>query len=381
MSKLRILLVSVGQFGQRYLDELTARTDDGELIGVVDIAPDLSRRFPVIRERNIPVYQSLNDFYAKDTADLAVICSPIHLHTEMVLTALRHGSHVLCEKPLCADEAETLQMSDAAEAAGRFLAVGWQLNYDPVVLRIKRDILEGRFGKPIRGRCIHAMRRGRNYYSRNNWSGHITVNGRPVLDSPFMNGCAHNFQLMTFLLGGSLSEAQDIKGVEGELYRANPAIENYDIAALRFTTVENVTLLYLTAHPLAAKDLGQSAEIRFDAGVLSWGRHRQYRFDYLDGRAPVIYGPGADSISLKKVHDIIRCIREQAQPVSLARTGLPHLRAVKLAQNLPIRQIDPEHIEVLEGDGDRFLCVQDLESVLMNAYTAYALPGEIGQTL
>lgn len=380
MSKLRILLVSVGMFGQHYLRELTGPNVDGDLIGIVDIAPNLKERFPVIGERQIPVYSSLDAFYAEDTADLAVICAPIHLHTEMVMTALSHGSHVLCEKPLCADEAETLQMAKAAEDAGRVLAVGWQLNYDPVVLRIKQDILSGRLGKPICGRCIHAMRRGRNYYSRNNWSGHITVDGRPAMDSPFMNGCAHNFQLMTFLLGDGLSEAQDICSVEGELYRANPVIENYDIAALRFTTESQIPLLYLTAHPLAARDLGHIAEIRFDKGSLTWGRHKPYRFGGYDGTS-IIYSEGADAISLRKLHDVIHCIQNGTMPVSLARTGLPHLRAVTMAQKLPIRQIDPAHIEVLEGGGDRFLCVTDLETVLMNAYDSESLPDEIGLTL
>ena len=51
---LRVLLVSVGVYGRRYLSELTEQGLGVELAGIVDVADDLPERFPVIRKRNIP---------------------------------------------------------------------------------------------------------------------------------------------------------------------------------------------------------------------------------------------------------------------------------------------------------------------------------------
>ena len=196
-----------------------------------------------------------------------------------------------------------------------------------------------------------------------------------------MNGCAHNLQLMTFLLGPDMDHALDVTAVEGELYRANPNLENYDIAALRCHMENDIPLLYLTAHPLAARDLGQSAEIEFEKGILSWGREREYRFLYRDRIQTIEFGKGSGSLSLNKVSEVIECCKTGKKPACLPMAGLPHLHAVELAQKLPIQPVNPQHIETLVCDGDRFLCVLNLETVLMDAYHAYALPQEIGMKL
>src|SRR5699024_9200445 len=129
------------------------------LAGVCDIDPAVADRFPVLKERGIPVYPDLDSFFARDSADLAILVSPVHFHTRMVLNCLAHGANVLCEKPLCLTEAEAAAMDQAARRAGRFLSVGYQLDYRRDVLAFKRDILAGRFGKPVRFAVYHGFRR------------------------------------------------------------------------------------------------------------------------------------------------------------------------------------------------------------------------------
>ena len=376
----RILLVSIGMYGQKYLEEATQKDVGGDVAAVVDVAPGLEDKFPVLREKRIPVYRSLEDFYRVDRADLAVISSPIHLHVPMALFCLSQGSHVLCEKPLCLTAEETAHLSAAAKAAGRFLAVGWQLNYDRAVLALKRDILSGRFGAPKRIQCVHAMRRGEKYYARSNWAGKISVDGREVLDSPFMNACAHNFQLMTFLLGGSMESAAEIGSVEGELFRGNPAVENYDIAALRFTGKNGVPFLYYTAHPLKTKNLGQTGLGEFERGTLTWGRGQPFRV-VTDTGEEIIYGMDGDTPIMQKLYDAIACARSGGAPLCTPQAGLSHLLCVRMAQALPIQDIDPAHTDALEEGGDRFLCVRGLEETFLKASQAWALPRELGLSL
>ena len=373
----RVVLIGAGWFGQKYITEMTGRDTGGDLVAVVDVAEDLETRFPVLRERGIPTYRSIADFARSSSADLAFICSPIHLHTQMILDCLAQGMHVMCEKPLCLTEEETLALDRAAKTAGRFLAVGWQLNYDPAVLALKRDILAGRFGRPLRARCLHAMRRGEAYYARSNWAGRVTVDGRPVYDSPFMNACAHNFQLMTFLLGPDMALAAPVSGVEGELYRGNPGVENYDIAFLRFTGAAGIPLCYYTAHPLRTKNLGQDGRMEFERATVTWGRGQPYRAVTATGEETV-YGRDGDTPFMQKLDDVIRCVRQGETPLCGPLAGLPHLNAVLLAQGLPVSNIPAERIEWLEEAGDRFPCVTGLEDALKACADAWALPREKG---
>ncbi|MBQ9198151.1 MAG: Gfo/Idh/MocA family oxidoreductase [Clostridia bacterium] len=376
----RILLISVGMYGQKYLAEATGGDVGGDVVGIVDVAPGLAEKFPVIAQRGIPVYTSLDGFFAADRADLAVISSPIHLHTVMALDCLKNGAHVLCEKPLCLTEEETLRLAGAARQAGRFLALGWQLNYDRAVLALKADILSGRFGRPLRARCVHAMRRGRNYYARSAWAGRIAVDGREVLDSPFMNACAHHFQLMTFLLGATMETAIGVQSVEGELYRGNPNVENYDIAALRFIAESGVPLCYYTAHPLKTKNLGQEGLAEFEGGTLTWGKGKPFRMVTCAGET-VDYGMDGNTPLMQKLCDAIQCVKDGTHPLCGPEAGLAHLQAVRMAQTLPIWAVDPARVDWLEEENDLFPCVRGLEETFRAAAEQWALPGEIGLSL
>mgnify|MGYP001092849319 CR=1 FL=1 len=213
----RVVLVGAGGYGRLYVEALTSQDMGAELTAICDIDPNLAERVPQIRQRQIPVYPTLDAFFAKDSADLAVLVSPVHFHTDMVLSCLEHGVNVLCEKPLCLTVKEAAAMQEASKKTGKFLCIGYQLNYRRDVQALKRDILLGRFGKAKHIAVYHGFRRGAAYYARNNWAGRITCQGREVFDSPFTNACAHHFQMLTFLLGPTMRTACDIESVQAEL--------------------------------------------------------------------------------------------------------------------------------------------------------------------
>ena len=152
----------------------------------------------------------------------------------------------------------------------------YQLNYRRDVQALKRDILLGRFGKAKHIAVYHGFRRGAAYYARNNWAGRITCQGREVFDSPFTNACAHHFQMLTFLLGPTMRTACDIESVQAELYRANPTIENYDIAALRFQTAQGLPLLYYTAHPIRTEFWGPVGVLEFENATITYTGKSRY---------------------------------------------------------------------------------------------------------
>jgi len=68
----------------------------------------------------------LERFLARDI-DAVVVASPNHLHAEHAVAALEAGKHVLVEKPMAITVEDCDRMLDAAEAAGRVLAVGHEM--------------------------------------------------------------------------------------------------------------------------------------------------------------------------------------------------------------------------------------------------------------
>jgi predicted dehydrogenase len=381
MQRLRILLVSVGAFGGAYLRDLTSVPREADLAGIVEITPHPEERHPVIREKGIPVYPTLDAFYAVDHADLAIICSPIHLHTQMSLTCMKNGSHVLCEKPLCLTQEEVAQLDACSHETGRFLAVGYQLNYRRDVQAMKADILSGKFGTPKRLQVVHGYRRGSLYYARNNWAGHITVDGREVFDSPFNNACAHNFQMATFLLGKDMRSTCRVTGVDAELYRGNPNVENFDIAALRFTTDCGAPLYYYTAHPIPTEEFGPFGRFEFERAVITYDGAQRYVATMDDGRV-IDYGLIPPTPYFQKIDDALACIREGTQPICGTGSEGAHIPAVRMVQQHPILDVDPSHVDIVQTQ-ERGTCyyVHHLEETFLRSAREWALPREIGLTI
>ena len=381
MDKVKILLVAVGGYGGGYLRLLTSKDYGAEVVGVVDVMPDILEKCPEIQANNIPLYRTIADFYKEHTADLAFISSPIHLHVPMSLECMRNGSHVLCEKPLCLTLEEIEALDKCSAETGKFLAVGYQRDYRRDVLKLKEDILSGKFGAPIRLRAVQAFRRGSKYYARNNWAGRISVNGHEVFDSPFTNASAHNFQMLTFLLGKDMSAACDITGVEAELYRGNPNVENYDIACMRFSTDCGAEIYYYTAHPHATDSLGPFGRMEFEKGVITYGEDERLYAVMNDGET-FDYGPCDNSGYEQKIIDAIDCVRNGTSPVCNTTSEIGHVRAVRMVQALPIKDIDPGHVDVVEDEvTGKFWHVKNLEKAMLESAENWKLPGEMGIVL
>ena len=71
METVRLLLAGIGGYGQKYLQEWVDMDDPSVVIeGICEVMPGIEERFPVIKERNIPVYSSVEAFYEEHQADL-----------------------------------------------------------------------------------------------------------------------------------------------------------------------------------------------------------------------------------------------------------------------------------------------------------------------
>jgi predicted dehydrogenase len=68
---------------------------------------------------------------SRDDVDLVCITTPPNLHREMALFAFEHGKHVLCEKPMAMNLAETEEMVAAANDAGVLALIDHELRFQP----------------------------------------------------------------------------------------------------------------------------------------------------------------------------------------------------------------------------------------------------------
>jgi len=96
-----------------------------EVVAVAD--NNLERAREVAEEFGIPSsYPSLEAMVEGSLLDGVIVVVPPAEHADAVTYALRHGLHVLCEKPFGRNAEEARAMIRAAEDAGRVLATGYQ---------------------------------------------------------------------------------------------------------------------------------------------------------------------------------------------------------------------------------------------------------------
>ena len=79
--------------------------------------------------------------------NLVCITTPPNLHREMVLFALEHGKHVLAEKPMAMNVAESEEMTAAADAAGVLALIDHELRFQPGRQMAWRMLRDGAIGR------------------------------------------------------------------------------------------------------------------------------------------------------------------------------------------------------------------------------------------
>lgn len=365
---MKILLVGCGGYARLYVDALLECPDgDVEWVGVVDPYVENSPARDKIYAAKIPVYNDMDAFFAENSADLVLIATPPFLHCEQSLLALSHGASVMCEKPVAPTLAEAERMFDAERRYGKFIAVGYQWSYTPELQALKRDILNGVFGAPVRLKTLISWPRDRAYYARGGgWGGKIAKDGVTVLDSVASNACAHYLHNMLFMLGESMEASASPDALTAELWRAND-IENFDTCAIKMQMRGGAELLFIASHA-AEKSLEptftytfENAEVRYDEGD-EGGEIVAY---FKDGTQKS-YGRPINH-AFKKIWDCADALRVGTRPVCTVATAMEHTRVIdRLWRECEIKDFPRELL--YDDPADGHVCVRGLYEKMLKAY-------------
>jgi len=373
-----IALVGIGGYGGRYVPDLLNAEPEKEIRLVAGIDPYAQQLpwFSELQQKNIPIFPDLETFFQNESADLVIISAPIHLHAPLTRLALSKGAQVLCEKPLAGSLQDAETMLEAEQRSGKQVAIGYQWSFSRPILAIKRDILAGRFGRPLQWKTLVLWSRRHSYFKRSSWAGRIrTKDGGWVLDSPVNNATAHYLHNMLFLQGPSLNTSACPISLAAELYRAN-AIENYDTAGLSVITGGGTELLFLTAHPIE-EHTGPFIELTFEDAVVEYPDDEGgFVARFRNGTSEHYGNPNLDEMN--KLWQTVAAI-ETGQPVVCGiRAALPQLQCVVAAQSFPIHEFPAELVRTEQLGDDHLTWVAGLADTWRAAFQTGQLPSATG---
>jgi UDP-N-acetyl-2-amino-2-deoxyglucuronate dehydrogenase len=165
-----------------------------QVTAVADVDLDRARTFAA--EHDIPhAYGDLDDMLS-DGLDAVTLCTPHGAHEAGVLAAARHGTHVLCEKPVALRVDQAERMVAATTAAGVRFGVLFQRRFWPAAVRVRAAIDTGRLGPPIAGGVLARLNRDAEYYAEP-WRGRQATEGGGVL----MTQVIHHVDLLQWFMG------------------------------------------------------------------------------------------------------------------------------------------------------------------------------------
>lgn len=377
---MKIALCGVGGYGTSYIPFLLndAGKYNFQFIGGVDPFPERSLKLADLKAANIPIYPSMDALYANGAPDLVILSTPIGLHAKQTEFAARHGSHVLCEKPIAATPVEAARMRQVRDETGKHIAIGYQWSFSKAVQALKADALAGAFGKLKRMRTIVLWPRDEIYYGRNDWAGAIkNARGDWVLDSPVNNACAHHLHHMLYVAGPSVDRSATPTKVTGEFYRANP-IQNFDTAALRLELPGGAEALFYVTHA------GQKAHnpiyvFEFENAVIeSHDRGDAHIIATFKDGTKKDYGTPATDYRDGKQISTIEAIRAGKPTLCGIEAATPHCQVVWACQKLidRIKTFPASQIEVV-GESPKRNSVPGMDDALVDCYAKGKLPSEM----
>ncbi len=158
--KLRVACIGAGGIAGAHLTEY-AKMKDVEIVGLAD--PVMDSMVKKAEQFKVPLdscFTDYNEMLRKVKPDAVSVCSPNGAHEANTIAALEAGAHVLVEKPMAMNAAQSQKMIEIAKRVKRKLVIGFQFRYDGRSAFLREAVQNGTFGDILYARVQALRRRG-----------------------------------------------------------------------------------------------------------------------------------------------------------------------------------------------------------------------------
>jgi predicted dehydrogenase len=217
--------------------------------------------------------------------DIVHICTPNHLHKDELLSAMAHGKHIYCDKPLVSDVTEAAAIRDAIADYKGTAQMTFQIRFFSVIMKARQLIEEGCLGEVLQFRCAFLHGGSADPNAPLKWKLSAAAGGGVIADLG-----SHALDLMHHLLGDyeALSAATKTAYPERPSAADPAAREQVDAEDLLvvLARMRNGALGTIEATKLAS---GTEDEMRFEIhgskGALRYNQMEPHHLEFFDATA------------------------------------------------------------------------------------------------
>jgi predicted dehydrogenase len=145
LNEIKAGVVGIGFIGVAHVEALRRLGID--VVGVVGSTPERARA-KAESTGLPPVYESVEALVENPEIDVVHIASPNHAHADQARLVLDAGKHVVCEKPLALDSADTADLVARASDSNLVNAVCFNIRFYPANHQAMAMVASGAVGEP-----------------------------------------------------------------------------------------------------------------------------------------------------------------------------------------------------------------------------------------
>lgn len=191
---MRFAVIGLGHIGRRHA-QLLSQNEDAVVVALIDNIEGF-----LLDEASfsgVPKFESLEEFvHSGIQADVLCVCTPNYLHHPHTIAGLRHGLHVVCEKPMALRAEDCREMIAVAEECNRSIFCVMQNRYSPPAKWLKEIVQSGVLGQLYHVQVNCFWNRDERYYLPGGWRGTLEKDGG-TLYTQF----SHFIDMMYWLFG------------------------------------------------------------------------------------------------------------------------------------------------------------------------------------
>lgn len=332
-SIINLAIIGCGRISNKHVQAVIENNKQINLVACCDIIKEradkkvqeyLDKRKDIfMKNQLLRVYIDYKKLLERENIDLVAICTESGYHAEIAIDCMKVGKHVIVEKPMALSTEDAEKMIEVSKKNNVKLCVSHQNRFNQSIQKLRKAIIDGRFGKIIAGNARILWNRDENYYKQAAWRGTYELDGGCL-----MNQCIHNIDLLQWMLGG------DIRWVHGDVSNnIHPYIEAEDYGSIQIKfqngvigNVEGTVCVY-------PKNLEETLTIIGEKGIVVVGglavnKIQTWRFsDGMDFEESVmsecntevdsVYGTGHTPL----YRDMIQAIKENNRPYIDGESG------------------------------------------------------------
>lgn len=188
-------VIGCGAIHTRHIEAIN-RVDNSTVIAVVD--PDTSRAQLSADKYGCAYYPDYKNMLISCDVDVVHICTPHYQHKEMIISALRAGKDVFCEKPVALNRHEMIEIAAVQAETGKTVGVCYQNRFNATTQALLQCLQKGELGQVKGVRAFLTWERLEPYYKQSGWRGNKVTEGGSLL----INQAIHTLDLMQLIGGG-----------------------------------------------------------------------------------------------------------------------------------------------------------------------------------